>query len=124
MSSRGSNGFEMATRIMAMPGCRVPEVLVVSGAGPYVDPWHDFRATSGRLVGLVEDLGFRVALTGDVETALAEPPDARLLIVNIGNPAEPRPPVVLEAAAAGLNRHLASGGGVLGVHSSSTSLTG
>jgi type 1 glutamine amidotransferase len=114
----------MATRIMAMSGCPVRDALVVSGAGPYVDPWHDFAATSARLAAFIEDLGYRVDITGEVEDALADPGDVRLLVVNIGNPAEPRSPERMVAAAAGLARHLAGGGGLLGIHCSSTSLTG
>jgi type 1 glutamine amidotransferase len=102
----------------------VPDALVVSGAGPYVDPWHDFAATSARLAALLRDNGLTVDVSGEVEEALADPQGARLLVVNIGNPAEPRPAVSMERAAAGLARHLAEGGGLLGVHSSSTSLTG
>ena len=107
-----------------MSGCPVPDALVVSGAGPYVDPWHDFAATSARLAAILEGLGYRVDITGEVEDALADPGDVRLLVVNIGNPAEPRPPERMDAAAAGLARHLAGGGGLLGIHCSSTSLTG
>jgi type 1 glutamine amidotransferase len=114
----------MATRIMAMPGCRVPDALVISGAGPYVDPWHDFPATSARLAAIVRGLGCSVDVTEEVEDALASPHEARLLVVNIGNPAEHRPQQTMDAAAEGLARHLADGGCLLGVHSSSTSLTG
>ena len=101
----------------------MPDVLLVSGTGPYVDPWHDFAATSARLAAVVEDLGHHVEIATDVEVALAEP-SARLLIVNIGNPTEPRPRELMDNAAAGLERHLTAGGGLLGVHSSSTSLIG
>jgi len=109
---------------MAMSGCPVRDALVVSGAGPYVDPWHDFAATSARLAAILEGLGHRVDITGEVEDALADPGAVRLLVVNIGNPAEPRPPERMVAAAGGLARHLAGGGGLLGIHCSSTSLTG
>jgi hypothetical protein len=102
----------------------VPDALVVSGAGAYVDPWHDFAATSARLASLLRHGGFTVDVTGEVEQALADPQGARLLVVNIGNPAEPRPPEAMDRAAAGLARHLAEGRGLLGIHSSSTSLTG
>jgi type 1 glutamine amidotransferase len=107
---------------MAMSGCRVPDALVVSGAGPYVDPWHDFDATSGRLAAVIQNLGYTVDITRDVEDALADPEDARLLVVNIGNPADPRPPERMDAAAQGLLAYLAAGGGLLGIHSSAGSL--
>ncbi len=102
----------------------MPDALVVSGAGPYADAWHDFPATSARLAAIVEDAGCRVAVTADVEAALADPSDARLLVVNIGNPREPRPHEPVDAAAAGLRRHLDAGGGLLAVHASATSFTG
>ena len=76
-----------------MPGCPVPDALVVSGAGPYLDPWHDFAATSSRLAALLRDSGLTVDVTTEVEEALADPRAARLLVVNIGNPTTPRPPV-------------------------------
>ena len=107
-----------------MPGCPVPDALVVSGAGPYVDPWHDFPATSARLAARLRNTGLTVDITTEVEAALADPEGARLLVVNIGNPDEPRPPEAMDQAAVGLERHLADGGGLLGIHSSSTSLTG
>ncbi len=100
------------------------DALVVSGGGPYMDPWHDFSATSARLAEIVRGLGYSVDVTEQVEDALAGPPDAKLLVLNIGNPAGPRPQERMDAVADGLARHLASGGSLLGVHSSSTSLTG
>lgn len=102
----------------------MPDALVVSGAGPYADAWHDFPVTSARLAAIVEDAGCRVTVTEDVEAALADPSDARLLVVNIGNPLEPRPREWVDAAAAGLRRHLDAGGGLLAVHASATSFTG
>ena len=59
----------------------MPDALIVSGAGPYADAWHDFAATSARLAGIVEDAGGGVTVTEDVEGALADPSDARLLVV-------------------------------------------
>src|SRR5215213_7817892 len=59
----------------------------------------------------------------EVERSLAEPGGCRLLIVNIGNPADPRPSELIEAARTGMEDHLASGGALLGVHSSATSMT-
>jgi type 1 glutamine amidotransferase len=102
----------------------VPDPLVVSGSGHYADDWHDFPATSARIAAIAEHAGCRVTLTEDVEAALADPGHAQLLVVNVGNPAEPRPPERMAAAAAGLLRLLADGGGLLAVHASSTSFTG
>lgn len=102
----------------------MPHALVVSGSGPYADAWHNFPATSARLAAVVADAGCRVTVTEDVEAALADPDGADLLVVNVGNPADPRPEAAMDAAAAGMARHLAAGGGLLGVHASATSLTG
>lgn len=99
------------------------DALVVSGSGPYADPWHSFPDTSARIARVIEDLGYSVAIRDDVEAALAEPGPCRLLVVNIGNPAAPRPIGAIDAAAAGLAHHLAVGGSLLGIHVSATSLT-
>ncbi len=101
----------------------MPDVLLVSGNGPYADAWHDFSATSARLAGIVENLGLSVDVTEDVERGLAEPGACRLLVVNIGNPTDPRPPELIDAARGGIEEHLAGGGALLGVHSTATSLT-
>ena len=99
------------------------DVLLISGRGPYADAWHQFPATSARIAGIIEDLGLSVDVTEDVEAALAEPGFCRLLVVNIGNPTDPRPAELIEAARIGLQDHLAGGGALLGIHSSATSLT-
>lgn len=101
----------------------MPDVVLVSGSGPYADPWHRFPETSGRLAGIIESLGYTLRFTEDVEAGLAGPGPCRLLVVNIGNPSEPRPPELIEAARAGIEAHLSAGGGILGVHSSAMSLT-
>jgi hypothetical protein len=99
------------------------EVLIVSGFGPYSDPWHRFAQTSGRLAEILQDLGHRTRVTEDVETGLAEPGRCDVLVVNIGNPTEPRPPDRIAAARRGLTEHLEAGRGLLGIHVSATSLT-
>ncbi len=99
-----------------------PDVLLISGSGPYADDWHDFPATSSRMAELVASLGYSVDLTDRVDDALRRP-RGRLLIVNIGRPSQPRPDDVVAAAEFGLAEHLAVGGAVLGLHSSITSMT-
>jgi uncharacterized protein len=99
------------------------DVVVISGAGPYADPWHSFPDTSARLASIIEDLGHTVSLTDEVETTLAEPGPCRLLVLNIGNPSRPRPPEPIRAARTGIEKHLANGGAILGIHSTATSLT-
>jgi type 1 glutamine amidotransferase len=101
----------------------MPEVLVISGSGPYSDPWHRFPETSGRLATIIGSLGCSVEVTEDVEGRLAQPGRCDLLVVNIGNPSEARPAERIAAAAQGLSGYLAGGGALLGVHVSATSLT-
>jgi hypothetical protein len=102
---------------------RMAEVLVVSGSGPYSDPWHPFSETSRRLAAIIRGLGHHVQVTEDVERGLARPGWCDLLVVNIGNPAGPRPADQIAAAAHGLTGHLEAGGALLGIHVSATSLT-
>lgn len=99
------------------------DVVLISGGGPYADPWHPFPETSARLAAIVESVGYSVRISKDVEPTLANPGPCRLLVINIGNPSTPRPPDLIEAARAGITGHLAGGGAILGVHSSATSLT-
>ena len=42
------------------------DVVLISGSGPYADPWHPFPATSGRIAGIIEDLGYTVKIIEDV----------------------------------------------------------
>jgi type 1 glutamine amidotransferase len=99
------------------------EVLIISGAGRYSDPWHSFVDTSQRLAKIICGLGQDVTVSEAVEQALAEPGEPDLIVVNIGNPREARPQSRIAAAERGLDRHLQRGGALLGVHVSATSLT-
>jgi hypothetical protein len=65
--------------------------LVISGAGCYSDAWHRFGETSQRLAGIINGLGHQVTVSEAVEETLAEPGEADLIVVNIGNPREARP---------------------------------
>lgn len=63
--------------------------VVISGAGRYADPWHDFAGTSAQLVTELTALG----LTGEVATlGEAELPvgPVELLVVNAGGGSTPR----------------------------------
>jgi type 1 glutamine amidotransferase len=99
------------------------DVVLLSGSGPYADNWHRFPETSARLAGIIEGLGYTVRVTENVEAGLADPGPCRMLVVNIGNPSDPRPPELIDAARAGIEAHLSAGGAILGVHSSAISLT-
>jgi uncharacterized protein len=99
------------------------EVLIISGAGSYSDPWHPFADTSQRLADIIASLGHHVRINEAVEQVLAEPGEPDLIVVNIGNPREARPQSRIDAAERGLDRHLQRGGALLGVHVSATSMT-
>jgi type 1 glutamine amidotransferase len=99
------------------------DALVISGSGPYADRWHSFPDTSARIARIIEDLGYTVTFSDDVEHTLAYPGPCRLLVVNIGNPSTPRPAEAIDAVRSGLQNHLAGGGSLLGIHVSVTSLT-
>jgi uncharacterized protein len=101
----------------------VAEVLIISGAGDYSDPWHRFGDTSLRLAEIIAGLGHQVTVSDAVEQALAEPGEPDLIVVNIGNPREARPQSRIHAAERGLGRHLQRGGALLGIHVSATSMT-
>jgi uncharacterized protein len=101
----------------------VPEVLIISGAGDYSDPWHRFGDTSPRLAEIIAGLGHQVTINDAVEEALAEPGEPDLIVVNIGKPREARPQSRIDAAQQGLDRHLRQGGALLGIHVSATSMT-
>ena len=92
------------------------EVLIISGAGCYSDPWHAFADTSRCLADIIAGLGHDVTVSEAVEHALAEPGEPDLLVINIGNPREARPQSNIDAAERGLEGHLARGGALLGVH--------
>ena len=110
-----------------------PRVLLLSGAGRYSDPWHPFSETSARVAETLRDAGLDVAVSEEVDGALArlgaEAPD--LLVMNIGaadgplaSGVEEAPPDAARDAAArdGLLGHLAAGRPLLALHVSSTSL--
>jgi type 1 glutamine amidotransferase len=99
------------------------EVLIISGANCYSDPWHPFADTSQRLANIFGGLGHEVTISEAVEQALAEPGEPDLIVVNIGNPREARPQSRIDAAEQGLDRHLQRGGALFGVHVSATSMT-
>jgi uncharacterized protein len=98
-------------------------VLIVSGAAAYADPWHPFAQTSARLADIVAASGHAVSISEKVEPALADLRGVDVAVVNIGCPRPDRPAEALVPVAVGLTAHLTRGGGLLGVHVSSTSLT-
>lgn len=103
------------------------EVLVLSGAGRFADPWHPFAQTSERLAGLLTELGHRVETSADVEERLADLDGIDLLVLNAGNPTTLGLADTTEltaAARAGLLGYLERGGPLLSMHISVNSLPG
>ncbi|HIZ34823.1 MAG TPA: ThuA domain-containing protein [Candidatus Ruania gallistercoris] len=70
--------------------------VVLSGAGRYADPWHDFAGTSARLAEELTALGLsaEVATLGEAEVPTGT---VHLLVVNAGGGSTPRP--VTDSAA-------------------------
>lgn len=99
------------------------EVLIVSGAGAYVDSWHPFAETSARLAEVIGSPGHRVEVSEKVEESLGALDGPRLVVINIGNPAAPRPASTMIEIQDALLAHLEGGGGLLGMHVSATSFT-
>ncbi len=104
-------------------GAVMAEILVVSGAAAYADAWHAFAQTTARLADILAASGHGLSISEDVETALADLSGVDLAVVNVGCPRPDRPAEALEPVTVGLTTHLASGGGLLGVHVSLTSFT-
>ncbi|GAA3640207.1 ThuA domain-containing protein [Microlunatus ginsengisoli] len=98
-------------------------VLVLSGAGRYADPWHDFAATSAALAGVLAAGGREVSIEDDVERGLADLAATDLLVVNVGNPTDGAPAPASAAAIAGLRTYVGRGGPVLAVHTAATTFT-
>ena len=99
------------------------DTLIISGAGDYADSWHPFAETSARLAELIGSLGHRVEVSETVEESLCALDDQRLVVINIGNPASPRPTSTMIEIQEALLAHLDGGGGLLGMHVSATSFT-
>lgn len=117
-------------------------IVIVSGAGRYADPWHPFGETSAAVAGILRDAGHDVTVRDDVDTVLAGLADRRasehdLLVLNIGAGRTPEDRAAVEssddraavprsevdaASRAGILAHVERGGALLALHVSSTSL--
>jgi type 1 glutamine amidotransferase len=91
----------------------VKRSVILSGAGPYSDPWHAFPETSHRLSAIIRGLGHEVEVTEDIPGRLGDLGGVDVLVVNAaaGPSGAGR-----ESAQRGLHRFMAAGGGILGVH--------
>jgi hypothetical protein len=96
------------------------DVLLLSGAGRFADPWHPFPETSAALAAALEARGGRVDVREDAEDALGSLADGALpglLVVNLGWYGPDR---LTEPATAGLVAALDAGVPVMLVHSTLT----
>ncbi|MGI9824237.1 ThuA domain-containing protein [Agromyces sp. Marseille-Q5079] len=99
------------------------DVVILSGAGRYADPWHPFAETSAAIADLVREAGFTVEVLDDADAALAAlDDDVRIIVVNAGDPVDTPPPAQAEAAASALDRALDRGVGILAMHAAASSL--
>lgn len=100
--------------------------LIISGAGRYADPWHDYPATSARIADVLVDVGLAVEVNDDVDRSLAslvERTDLDLLVVNAGISGEDLPGHTVDGAAgAGLSEFLRRGSSLLAMHSAASTV--
>lgn len=67
----------------------MPTALLLTGHGPYADPWHPFAETSRALAEVATESGLVPVIRTDVDAALAElriGPLPALIIANLGRP--------------------------------------
>lgn len=105
------------------------QVLILSGAGSYADPWHPFPATSAALAQVAQGVSEAVSVREDVDAALAEFADPgrelpRILVVNTGDSWRGDEPALSVGAdsIAGFNRLLDAGVHIFGTHTAAASL--
>jgi len=100
--------------------------LIMSGAGRYADPWHDYPATSARIADVLVDVGLAVEVSDDVDrslVSLVERTDINLLVVNAGISVEDPPDHTVDGAVgAGLLQFLRRGSSLLAMHSAASTL--
>ena len=66
-------------------------VLVFSGGGDYVDPWHPFAATSARVAEILSAAGHDVSIVDTLAALEKGLADTEVLVVNAGGGIEPHP---------------------------------
>jgi type 1 glutamine amidotransferase len=110
-------------RSRAVEEGRLMLIMVLSGAGRYADPWHDFPATSARLAEVLSGPGREVRVSEEVEAGLAALDGVDLLVVNVGDPADGSANPESPEAIAGLRTYADAGGPVLAVHSAASTFT-
>ncbi|QEO14441.1 ThuA domain-containing protein [Agromyces intestinalis] len=101
-------------------------IRILSGAGRYDDPWHDFGATTAEVAAVLrERSGAGVEIRTDVEEAMADLDGVELLVVNVGNPTRHGlDSSTFAAAEAGFERYLARDAPVWALHVAAASFPG
>jgi type 1 glutamine amidotransferase len=94
-------------------------VFIVSGSGPYSDPWHPFDETSARLAEILASR-YEVTVTTEVAAALADldPDRWDLVVLNFGSAGLEVP--TDGASVDGIERYLDGGGALLVSHVTAT----
>lgn len=102
----------------------VSQVLVLSGAGAYADPWHPFAETSALIAQVLTEAGHDVEVSEQVEARLADLDGVDVLVVNAGDPGRDGQPAseLVPAARAGLRAYRRRGGGIVAVHAAASTL--
>lgn len=95
------------------------EVLLFSGGGEYVDPWHPFAETSAAIAAILRERHHEVTVVDTVQ-ALRDAPRVDLLVVNAGSGGTPHPSDA--ALLAAVTERVDAGTPLLALHVSSTLL--
>lgn len=104
------------------------KIAILSGPGPYADPWHDFTGTSAAAARALEPLGLEVTVLALEPDAVVDVvPGCDLVVVNAGG-GDPDAPQEIDAswddAFRVLRDHRAARRSVLGLHMGANTLRG
>lgn len=97
------------------------KILVVSGAGPYADPWHPFERTTPVIAEVLRQAGHHVDVRDTVAGSMLDLASFDLLVVNAGGgiaDAPESPSAEFEADLEALGEYLDAGGRALSIHTS------
>ncbi|MBB1484222.1 ThuA domain-containing protein [Tessaracoccus sp. MC1865] len=96
-------------------------ILVLSGVGPYADPWHPFERTTPAIAEVLRDAGYAVEVRETVAGSMLDLASFDLLVVNAGGGIadEPESPSAeFDDDLGALGDYLDAGGRALSIHTS------
>ena len=99
------------------------KALIVAGTGRYSDPWHPFEEICDAVGTILEETGFEVTRSDDVDASVERLGEYSLFVVAAGDPwrnSSGTPPT--QVARDALRTSLDDGIGVLAMHSAASSL--